>query len=122
MVMTIDTPVDFAYDPYSEEALRDPTDLYRVLRQRYPAYPLPQYDAWALSRFDDVWAVGEDVERFVMDVGPVYDPADLARPNEGAPARKPFDPMPSFSKSIPRTYRTTAGTRCATSPPCGWPA
>jgi cytochrome P450 len=101
MVLTIDTPVDFAYDPYSEEALRDPTDLYRVLRQRYPAYPLPQYDAWALSRFDDVWQVGEDGERFVMDIGPVYNPADLARRNAGAPARKPLDPMPSFSMTDP---------------------
>jgi cytochrome P450 len=101
MVMTIDTPVDFTYDPYSVEALRDPTDLYRVLRQRYPAYPLPQYDAWALSRFNDVWDVGEDRERFVMDVGPVYNPADLARLNAGAPAQKLLDPMPSFSQIDP---------------------
>jgi cytochrome P450 len=101
MAMTINTPVHFDYDPYSEEAMRDPTALYRILRQRYPAYPLPQYDAWALSRFDDVWSVGEDSERFVMDIGPVFSPADLARPNDGAPARKPLDPIPSFSQSDP---------------------
>jgi len=53
-MLTIESPVDFDYDPYSEEALRDPTDLYRELRNRYPAYPLPQYNAWALSRFEDV--------------------------------------------------------------------
>lgn len=95
-ILTIDSPVDFIYDPYSEQALKDPTDLYRQLRTRYPAYPLPQYDAWALSRFDDVWAVGEDGERFVMDIGPVFEPSALQHSNGGAPPM----PEPYTSKSF----------------------
>jgi len=98
--LTIDSPVDFAYDPYSEQALEDPTALYRQLRHRYPAYPLPHYDAWALSRFDDVWAVGED-DRFMMDIGPLFDPAALARSNGGiAPPPQPAA-MASFSQLDP---------------------
>ncbi|MFI6691185.1 cytochrome P450 [Streptomyces sp. NPDC050433] len=106
-LLTIDSPVDFSYDPYSDEALRDPTALYRQLRRRYPAYPLPQYDAWALSRFEDVWAVGEDPERFAMDIGPVFDPADLARSNGGsAPAPRTFSTATSFSQLDPPVQTT----------------
>src|SRR4051794_34670918 len=104
-MLTIESPVDFDYDPYSEEALRDPTELYRALRTRYPAYPLPQYNAWALSRFQDVWDVGVDGERFAMEpIGPVYDPADLTRRHDGPPPPpQPTleSPLPSFSTPNP---------------------
>lgn len=99
--LTIDSPVNFDYDPYSEKALTDPTDLYRKLRAHYPAYPLPQYDAWAISRFDDVWAIGEDGERFVMDIGPVFEPSHLQKSNVGvAPVAAPFTTQ-SFSQLDP---------------------
>ncbi|MDW5593044.1 cytochrome P450 [Conexibacter stalactiti] len=101
-LLSIDSPVDFEYDPYSDEALRNPTELYRELRRRYPAYPLPQYDAWALSRFDDVWLVGEDAERFTMDIGPVFEPAALERSNGGvAPEPAEFTSTSSFSQLDP---------------------
>ena len=38
---------DLRYDPYSEEALRDPYSIYKRLRAEKPAYYLEQYDAWA---------------------------------------------------------------------------
>jgi cytochrome P450 len=102
-MLTIESPVDFDYDPYSEEALRDPTDLYRELRKRYPAYPLPQYNAWALSRFEDVWDVGADGERFAMEaIGPVYDPADLSLRYDSPPPEPTLEPpIPSFSTLNP---------------------
>ena len=49
-----------SYDPYSPEVMRDPYPIYRELRASRPVYPLEQYDAWALSRFEDVWQVVQD--------------------------------------------------------------
>lgn len=43
------------YDPYSDAAMRDPTDLYRQLRALGKPYYIEKYNAWALARFDDVW-------------------------------------------------------------------
>ena len=96
-MLTIDSPVDLEYDPYSAEALHDPTGLYSRLRAHYPAYPLPQYDAWAISRFDDVWRLGEDGEGLVMGMGPLFDPAVLRR---DVPPPRPSG-VTSFSQTDP---------------------
>ena len=85
-----------AYDPFSKEAMTDPYPLYRALREAGPIHPLPQYDAFALPRFAEVWQVLEDLESFSVAEGPVFSerplsrPADLARLGGG-------DPNGSFS-------------------------
>jgi hypothetical protein len=43
------------YDPFSEEVMADPHPIYKRLRDEAPAYHIEKYDAWALSRFEDVW-------------------------------------------------------------------
>ena len=43
------------YDPFSDEALDDPLPIYRKLRDEAPACYLDEFDAWALSRFEDIW-------------------------------------------------------------------
>ena len=43
------------YDPYSEDALADPHPIYRRLRDEAPAYYVERYNAWALTRFEDIW-------------------------------------------------------------------
>ncbi len=43
------------YDPFSEAVRHDPYPFYRTLREEAPAYYMPRYDAWALSRFQDIW-------------------------------------------------------------------
>jgi cytochrome P450 len=48
------------YDPFSQEALRDPFPIYRRLRDESPVHYLEQWDAWALSRFEDIWRASED--------------------------------------------------------------
>jgi len=48
------------YDPYSEEALADPHPIYARLREEAPAYYVEKYDAWALTRFDDIWSAAND--------------------------------------------------------------
>ena len=42
------------YDPYSHAAMTDPHAFYEVLRRNGGPHYLPQYDAWALTGFEDV--------------------------------------------------------------------
>lgn len=52
---------DFEYDPFSEAIRNDPHPIYRRLRDEAPLYYMQKYDAWALSRFQDIWdASGND--------------------------------------------------------------
>lgn len=43
------------YDPFAPAVMDDPLPFYRRLRDESPAHYLAKYDAWALSRFADVW-------------------------------------------------------------------
>jgi cytochrome P450 len=52
------------YDPYSAEAIADPHPIYQRLRDRAPVYYVAAHDAWAISRFDDIWDVSIDSDRF----------------------------------------------------------
>jgi hypothetical protein len=47
----------FSYDPFDPAVMADPLSYYRVLREHYPVYYLPQWDTFALSRFADIWDV-----------------------------------------------------------------
>ena len=42
--------------------MEDPLPFYKILRDRYPAYWIEQYEAWAISRFEDVWQMLNDPE------------------------------------------------------------
>lgn len=48
------TALAAAYDPYSHAAMAEPHLFYAALRQEGGPHYLPQYDAWAVTRFDDV--------------------------------------------------------------------
>ena len=88
------------YDPFSAGAMRDPYALYGELRAQQPVYELPQYEAFAISRFEDVWRVIGDAEGFSVVEGPVFVPAMVARPWH--PERLPaFDPARSFASWDP---------------------
>jgi cytochrome P450 len=50
------------YDPFSADVMRDPYPVYARLREEAPVYHLEEYDAWALSRFEDVWNASMDNE------------------------------------------------------------
>ena len=43
------------YDPFSHEAMKDPHPLYKRLRAEAPMYYIEKYNAWAISKFQDVW-------------------------------------------------------------------
>ena len=52
------------YDPFAEDVRRDPHPYYRRLRNEAPAYYLAKYDAWALSRFQDIWDASFDSDSY----------------------------------------------------------
>ena len=53
------------YDPFSDAILDDPLPVYKRLRDESPIHWLEAYQAWALSRFEDVWQVGQQPENFL---------------------------------------------------------
>jgi cytochrome P450 len=48
------------YDPFLEKIRANPLPVYARLRNEAPVYWMPQYDAWALSRFQDIWDCSSD--------------------------------------------------------------
>jgi cytochrome P450 len=52
------------YDPFAEQVRNDPYPVYKRLRDEAPAYYLPRYDAWALSRFQDIWDASSDAASY----------------------------------------------------------
>ena len=57
------------YNPFSDEVMRDPHPIYAELREAAPVYHIAEYDAWALSRFDDVWNASTDNDHFSVAKG-----------------------------------------------------
>ncbi|HZQ33410.1 MAG TPA: cytochrome P450 [Mycobacterium sp.] len=86
---------DFSYDPFDPAVMADPLPYYRVLRDRFPVYYLPQWDTFALSRFADIWTVLEVNDgTFVASEGTLPAATVLARHNDGPVADPPLHPMP----------------------------
>jgi len=97
------------YDPFGPLAMTDPLPIYRELRARYRAYPLPQYDAFALPRFADVWDASRDRTHFSIIEGPVSHRDRLLVHNDGPPDRAPPETIPSFSMVDPPRHTTLRG-------------
>jgi len=57
------------YDPFSEEVMHDPAPIYERLRDEAPAYYMEKWDAWALSRFADIWKASADTRHFTATRG-----------------------------------------------------
>ena len=49
-----------AYDPFSDEVMRDPWPFYARLRSEEPVFYHEKYDTWFLSRFEDIWNCTRD--------------------------------------------------------------
>jgi cytochrome P450 len=63
------------YDPFSWEVLEDPYPIYRLLRDRQPAYWNARRGFWALSRFEDVQAAARDWRTYSSAAGIELDDA-----------------------------------------------
>jgi len=88
-------PVDFAYDPFDAEVMANPLPYYKILRDRYPLYYMPQWDTFALSRFEDIWRVLEVNDgTFVASEGTLPAASVLAQHNSGPVPDPPLHPLP----------------------------
>ncbi len=57
------------YNPFSEEVMHDPTPVYKQLRAEDPVHYIEEYDAWALSKFEDIWTASMDTNHFTATKG-----------------------------------------------------
>jgi cytochrome P450 len=93
--MSMSETVDFKYDPFDAEVMANPLPYYRILRDHHPLYYMPQWDTFALSRFEDIWRVLEvDDGTFVASEGTLPPTAVLAKHNTGPVDDPPFHPLP----------------------------
>ncbi len=82
----------FHYDPFSPEAMADPYRFYPVLREKYPAWFLPEYDTYVFSRFQDVWDGFMDAEHFSEAEGQLFSRASLLDHHRGNPPEHRLNP------------------------------
>lgn len=61
--------MDIAYNPYSETVQADPWPVYRRMRDEAPAYFIEELNAWALSRFEDVWQASMNRDAYTATRG-----------------------------------------------------
>jgi cytochrome P450 len=86
---------DFSYDPFNPAVMADPLSYYRVLREHYPVYYLPQWDTFALSRFADIWDVlAVNDGTFVASEGTLPPAMTLGQHNDGPVGDPPWHPLP----------------------------
>ncbi|MBV8860970.1 MAG: cytochrome P450, partial [Mycobacterium sp.] len=86
---------DFSYDPFDPAVMADPLSYYRVLREHYPVYYLPQWDTFALSRFADIWDVlSVNDGTFVASEGTLPPASTLSQHNDGSVSDPPWHPLP----------------------------
>ena len=88
----------FSYDPFALEVMTDPLPFYKILRDRYPAYFIEQYDAWAISRFQDVWDVLNDAEgRITTTEGTLMFKEQMVVSNGGVVPEPCYNPLQVLS-------------------------
>lgn len=93
--MTSIAAPEFSYDPFDPAVMADPLPYYRVLRDQHPMYYVPQWDLYALSRFEDIWDVlALSDGTFVASEGTLPAATVLAHHNDGPVPDPPLHPLP----------------------------
>jgi cytochrome P450 len=96
--MTTVTREDFHYDPFAPDVKADPLPLYKVLRDEFPAYFIEEYDAWAISRFEDVWTILNDTEGHITSTeGTMMFQEQLRVGNGGVVPAPSYNPLAVLS-------------------------
>jgi cytochrome P450 len=104
MTATAQAPHGFEFDPFSHAVMRDPLPFYKVLREKHPAYHLPQYNAWAFSRFEDVLRIFHSDHHFHTSEGTLGSREALSKFEKGAGPNWQKDPTPLFGFNEPSIY------------------
>ena len=95
---------NFAYDPFAVDVMRDPYPYYKVLRKKYPIYRLEQYDAWAISRYNDIIKLLTDPQAHLTTTeGTLMSPSMMRRHNSGIVPPPRLDPLDMFP-NLPRPW------------------
>lgn len=63
------------YDPYSDEAMRDARELYKAMRAEGCPHRIEKYNAWALTRYDDLR--NASMKNSALDFTPGQTPGQL---------------------------------------------
>jgi cytochrome P450 len=93
--MNLRDEMNFRYDPFNAAVMANPLPYYRILRDEHPVYYMPQWDTYALSRFEDIWQVLEVNDgTFVASEGTLPAASVLAQHNTGPVADPPLHPLP----------------------------
>jgi len=87
----------FSYDPFSLAAMTDPHSLYPILREAYPAYYMPEYDSFAITRYADVWEGYLDSKNFSEAEGQIFSREQLRQHHRGDPPEPRLDPLDIFN-------------------------
>ncbi len=88
----------FSYDPFGAEEMNNPLPFYQVLRDRYPAYYVEQYEAWAISRFQDVWDIlNENQGHITSTEGTLLLQSQLLESNGGNVPEPCYEPLSVLS-------------------------
>jgi cytochrome P450 len=96
--MTTVTREDFRYDPFAPDVKADPLPFYKVLRDEYPAYFIEEYDAWAISRFEDVWTILNDTDGHITSTeGTMMFQEQLRVGNGGVVPAPSYNPLAVLS-------------------------
>ena len=75
--------------------MANPLPYYQILRDDHPVYYMPQWDTFALSRFEDIWQVLEVNDgTFVATEGTLPPASVLAKHNSGPVDDPPLHPLP----------------------------
>jgi cytochrome P450 len=94
----------FVYDPFAPDVMRDPFPYYRVLREKYPIYRLERYDAWAISRYEDILKLLTDPQAHLTSTeGTLMSPPMMRRHNGGNVPPPRLNPMDMFP-NLPSPY------------------
>ncbi len=97
-------PKAFVYDPFAPDVMRDPFPYYKILRDRYPIYRIEKYDAWAISRYEDILKLLTDPHAHLTTTeGTLISPALFRRSNAGKVPPPRLDPMDIFP-NLPSPY------------------
>jgi cytochrome P450 len=82
------------YNPFADAVMADPHRFYRVLRDNDPVHYVAELDAYAISRFEDVWTVLETGENTFVGSEGTLPPKDVfLHHNDGPVPDPPLSPL-----------------------------